>query len=337
MSSVSVRLVHVIVAGAAAQGVAPPDVLAAASIDPADLAEPDHRVSRAVETRLWHEAARLTGDESFGLHLTERPLVGDFAGLLFAMRSSATLGAAYERMIRYLRLVVQGPALDLRIDGHVARLRHYPPAEAPAPARHAVECLIAGLVVLAKQCVDSAFSPRAVRFRHAAPADIGEHRRVLGPGVRFGEAHDELEIDRALLTAPLASADAALCEVLDDHLASRLAALPSGGSFLDRARAALAAELVHGEPALPAIAARLRLHPRTLQRRLQQEGTSLSSLLDRVRADLAVRYLSEPRASISDVACHLGFSEVSTFHRAFKRWTGVTPAAYRRARSRSSA
>ena len=72
------------------------------------------------------------------------------------------------------------------------------------------------------------------------------------------------------------------------------------------------------------------MSPRSLQRRLQQEGSSLSAVLDRLRADLAVRYLGETRESIGEVAFRLGFSDPTTFHRAFRRWTGQTPAEYRR-------
>ncbi|WP_437631189.1 AraC family transcriptional regulator [Sorangium sp. So ce854] len=334
MSDISVRLFQAIVAGAAAEGVAPAELLAAAGVDPADLADPDMRFPRAVEARLWCEAARLLRDDCFGLHLSERLPVDGLGALGFAVRSSGTVGEAYERVARYLRLVARGPSLEIRIDGDVARLRHEPPRSGPAPSRHAIEFFLCNLVVLAKRGADPAFTPRAARLRHAAPARVDEHRRLFGAGLRFGEEHDELVIERAFLATPQAHAEPVLCEVLDQHLASVAAALPAETSFVERARSAIAAELAHGEPALPAIAARLRMSPRSVQRRLKEAGTSLSSLLDRLRADLAVRYLSESRDSIPEIAFLLGFSEVSTFHRAFKRWTGVTPATYRRGAGR---
>ncbi|WP_437797566.1 AraC family transcriptional regulator [Sorangium sp. So ce693] len=334
MSDISVKVFQAVVAGAAADGVAPAELLAAAGVDPGDLADPDMRFPRAIEARLWSEAARLVRDDSFGLRLAQRLPVGSLGALGFAVRSSATVGEAYARAARYLRVVAIGPSLDIRIEGDVALLRHEPPRSSPAPSRHAVEFFLGNLVVLARRGADPAFTPRAARFRHAAPARVDEHRHLFGAGLRFGEAHDELVIDRALLARPQAHAEPLLCEVLDQHLASLAAALPAEASFLERARSAIAAELAHGEPGLPAIAARLRMSPRSLQRRLKEEGTSLSSVLDRLRADLAVRYLSESRDAISEIAFLLGFSEVSTFHRAFKRWTGVTPAAYRRGAGR---
>lgn len=330
MSAVSVKIFQAIVAGAAAQGVAPPDLLEAAGVDAAILADPDARLPRAAENRMWHEAARLTRDEAFGLHLPERLPTDGLGAIGFALRSSPTIGGAYDRVGRYMRLVAHGPLLHVVLDDTVARLQHTPPAGDPAPTRHAVEFLLASLVDLARRGVDASFTPRAARFRHPPPMHGGEHHRVFGPDVRFEVDRDEVVIDRAFLDRPQREAEPALCEVLDRHLAAVLAALPPEGSFLERARAALASELADGDPTLESLADRLRMSPRSLQRRLQQEGCSLSALLDRLRADLAVQHLRESRQSIAEVAFLLGFSEVSTFHRAFKRWTGLTPAAYRR-------
>jgi AraC-like DNA-binding protein len=332
MSTVAVKVFQAIVAGAAARGVPPDELLSAAGIAAADLADPDGRLPRACEVRLWHEAARLTGDGCFGLHLSELLAIGDFGALGFAVRSSATVGEAYQRVARYLRLMAQDATLQIHLDGGAARLRHVPPTTEPRPSHHAVEFLMTNLLFVGQRGASAAFTARAARFRHPAPARTDEHRRLFGPGVRFAQEHDELVIDRELLSLPQAQAEPALCEVLDRHLSALAERLPADIGFLEQVRSCMAAELSRGEPTLPSIALRLRMSPRSLQRRLQQEGSSLQSLLSRLRADLAVRYLSESRESISEVAFLLGFSEVSTFHRAFKRWTGVTPAAYRRDR-----
>lgn len=331
MSDISVKVLRAIVAGAAASGVAPPELLAAARIEASELEDDDGHLPQAVERRLWREAVRLTGDEDFGLHLSEKLAVETFGALGFAVRSSATVGEAFERTARYLRLIVRGPALTIEVEGDVARLVHEPP-RGPAPSRHSVELLFGNLVRIGKRGAEGRFSPRLVSFRHEAPARVEEHRRLLGPELRFGAARDEMVIDRACLARPKADAEPALGAVLDQHLGALLSAQPEDASFLQRVRSALAAEIARGEPALSALAARLRMSPRSLQRRLRQEGSSLSAVLDDLRAELAARYLRESRESISEVAFLLGFSEVSTFHRAFKRWTGVTPAAYRRDR-----
>lgn len=317
MSGVSVQLLKAIVVGAAARAVPAEALLRAAGIAPEQLADPDGRAPRNAEIRLWHEAARLTGDDFFGLHLAELLPLADLGDVGFAVRSSVTIGEALARVARYLHLLAQGAVVEVHEAGDAAILRHRPPRGEPAPTRHAVECLLGNLVGLARRASQAAVTPRAARFRHPAPARTDEHRRVFGPGVAFGADHDELEIDGALLAQ------------------RQPEAAPMRGAFLDRVRAALEADLSGGEPTLTAVARRLRMSPRTLQRRLQHEGTSLQILTDRMRHDLAARYLDEPRASISEVAFLLGFSDVGSFHRAFKGWTGLTPAAYRRGRLRA--
>lgn len=279
---------------------------------------------------MWTQAARLAGDEQFGIHLCELLTADGMGPLGFAVRSSATLGEAYQRVGRYLRLLVLGPVVELHDDGEVARVRHLPPTTGPAPSRHAVEFLLGNLVSMARKGVGPGLTPKATRFRHAPPGRLDAHRALFGRDVRFDQDHDEIQLDRGLLAHPQPRAEPALALVLDRHITSLLAAEPAEQAFLDRVNAALATELERGEPSLAMVASRLHMSPRTLQRRLREEGTSLTERLDRIRQALATRHLSESTRSIGEVAFLLGFSEVSTFHRAFRRWTGVTPVAYRR-------
>lgn len=337
MSAVSVRVFQLVLVGASARGVDPQALLRAAGISGEALADPDARLPRAAELRLWTQAAALTGDEHFGVHLCEQLTVDGLGPLGFAVRSSATLGDAYQRVIRYLRLLVHGPALELELDGELARLRHRAPPGGPAPSRHAVEFLLGNMIVLARRNVDPSLTPRMVGLRHAAASRIDPYHSLFGRNIHFQHEHDEIVLDRELLARGHRNAEPSLARVLDHHLTSLLARVPADGeesSFLERVDVALAAELERGEPSLGAVAERLHMSPRTLQRRLRQEGSSLSARLDRTREAVATRLLGESTRSIGEVAFLLGFSEVSTFHRAFKRWTGVTPVAYRRGDAR---
>jgi len=325
-----VKIFQLILMGATARGVDPAELLAAVGISGRDLSDPDGRLPRTAELRMWTHAARLTGDECFGIRLAEQLTADGLGPLGFAVRSSATLGEAYQRIGRYLRLLVLGPGVELHEDGDVVRLRHLPPTTEPAPSRHAVELLLGILVSIARRGIGPGFTPTATRLRHAPPGRLDAHRALFGRDVRFDQDHDELVLERGLLAHPQPKAEPALAQVLDRHIDSLLAAEPVEPSFMDRVNAALVAELERGEPSLAAIAGKLHMSPRTLQRRLREEGTSLSDRLDRIRETLATRHLSESTRSVGEVAFMLGFSEVSTFHRAFRRWTGVTPVAYRR-------
>ena len=117
--------------------------------------------------------------------------------------------------------------------------------------------------------------------------------------------------------------------MLDRHAEELLAKYPPRDSLIDQVRNVIADEFRGGEPSLERIADHLGLTPRTLQRKLQELGTSYNDVLDQMRRQLAERYLREPQMAICEVAYLLGFSESSSFHRAFKRWTGVTPKEFR--------
>lgn len=336
MTTVSVKVLRMVALGAAAVGVPQPELLAAAGLLPEQLADPDGRLPRRCELLLWQAAARLSRDEHFGLHLSERAQAGDFGGLGFAVRSSATVGEAYQRIVRYLRVLVQDARLELVVDraaeGGAARLRSQRPPDGEPLSRHQIEFLLGMLLAAGRMGSGVDFMPREVRFAHPAPPRLAELVRIFGPALRFEQPVDELVFDSSLLRLPQHEAEPALAAVLDRHLQDLVARLPQSESFLDRVRGCLAGELARGEPSLSRVAQRLHMSPRSLQRRLHQEGQSLQSLLVELRVELARRYLAEPGESVSEVAFLLGFSEVSTFHRAFKRWTGQTPGEYRKSR-----
>ena len=117
--------------------------------------------------------------------------------------------------------------------------------------------------------------------------------------------------------------------MLDRHAEELLAKFPPQHSLVDQVRSIITTELRGGDPSLEHVADKLSLTPRTLQRKLQDLGISHNALLDQMRRQLAMRYLREREMAICEVAYLLGFSESSSFHRAFKRWTGVTPKEFR--------
>lgn len=331
MSSISVRVLQGIIAGAVARGVDVGALLAAASLTPAQLADPDQRLPPTCADRLWHHAARLSGDDLLGIHVAELFAPADLGGLGFAVRSSATVGESYRRIVRYLKLLVAVGALSLHEEGRQVRIRRSMYSDELSPSRHAHECLFMTLLLIGRRSTEDPFLPQQVRFSHPEPSAAAGLAAALGGPVEFDQPVTELVLDARLMNLPLRESEPALAAVLDRHLEEQARGLPSGASLLERVRAVLASELRSGEPTLADTAKRLSMSSRSLQRSLQGQGTTLQEVLQSLRADLAQRYLAEQRESIAEVAFLLGFSEVSTFHRAFKRWTGQTPHEYRAA------
>lgn len=333
MATATVQNVRLVVAAAMARGVPAGKLLAEIGLDPQALLDADGRVPVESALRAWHVAAELSGDAAFGLSAVEhmRP---DFLGCLgHAIHSSASFADGLRRLARYFHLVNQRVALELAEDGPLARVHIVADHDRDHDElRHPMECLLGMLLLSGRRATGQALIPTSVSFRHAAPADLAVHRRVFGVTPRFGQSAIELAFPRGVVELPHRAPDGEMITIVERHLRRLLDELPAVETFAGRVRRVLLEELRLGEPTLPRIAARLRTSARTLQRRLGQEGTSLQALLDDARRLLSLRHLAESKESIAEISFLLGFAEVRTFHRAFKRWTGSTPAAYRRSK-----
>lgn len=134
-----------------------------------------------------------------------------------------------------------------------------------------------------------------------------------------------------LLARQQRHAEPRLLAVLARQLDGLLVEQPEDHRFLEQVKRCMMNELPDREPSIAVVAAKQRMSPRTLQRRLYGEGTTFAALLSDLRRDLAVRYLADARLEIGEVGFLLGFQDATAFHRAFKRWTGSTPAQHRRA------
>jgi len=340
------KTILTVVGFAASVGVSPSELLQAAGLDPQIFADPDAYLPHAQELRVWDEAVRMTGDQDFGVHLAEW-VAGSpedhFDVLAFAVRSSATLGEHYRLAGRYIRLIHEGIYLSLEQDGDVARLVHGHSPEQIGP-RHPVEGMLALMYLMGRRTLgedspprvaDSVFTPQVVRFAHPRPPRVSEQERVFRAPVEYACPRNELVLARDLLARPQRHAELRLLALLDRQLGGLLSVLPESRRLRDEVRRCLMDELPEGKPVVAAVATKLHMSARSLQRGLQSEGTSFAEVLSDLRRDLALRYLEDRRISIHEVGFLLGFAEVSAFHRAFKRWTERTPAEYRRSAPRS--
>jgi AraC-like DNA-binding protein len=169
--------------------------------------------------------------------------------------------------------------------------------------------------------------PRAVRFRHAAPAALDEHRTLFGCPLEFHAAHTQLELDDEVCAMPMQHANATFFAIFEQQVERALARLPRVAGASDTVRGAVRAALASGGCTLAATARGLGIGARTLQRQLRFEGTSFAAVVDALRRELAHAYLDR-RVSIPETAALLGYGDETAFHRAFRRWTGTTPIRY---------
>lgn len=323
-----------IVSAAAARGADPAQLVLATGFEPALAANPDAKISLALEDALWKEAARATGDDAFGLHAAELVQPGMFDVLDYAVRTALTLRVSLERLARYNRLVHDAAVFELVPDGSVVRVEHDFRVGSGAQSRHSAEFTLASLVVVAAQLRGEPLWPRAVAFAHAEPQrpeTLAEHRRLFGIAPKFGCRRKSVTFDAHDLDRSLPQPDRALWRVIGRHAETLLAQLPPlHETIAARVRSLLSTTLGDQVPTLGDLASKLKMSERSLQRKLADEKLTFEALLDQVRRDLALRYLADPKIAVAEIAYLLGYSEPSPFHRAFKRWTGLTPSEARR-------
>lgn len=334
VSSVSVAYLQGLIDHLHRQGIDSAALLGEVQLTPAVLAQRDQRIAASAYLRLLGLGVERSGDDCLGLHLGEAVRPGYYGVLGYLLMSCATLGDALHRQARYAALVGNLGALGL--DDEPARDAQEPQVALswqPVLAqqqRQSCEETLAGWVSFGRWISGLDIAPTEVRFQHPAPLDTGEHARIFRCPVHFGQADNALVFPKRLLAAPLGQADAQVRATLDAYAERLLRELRQGHNVFDRARLALAGQLGERVPDLEQLAALLQLSPRTLQRRLREAGLSFSQLLDETRQQLVLHYLRDPTLELADIAFFVGFSEPGSLVRAFRRWTGQSPADYRR-------
>ncbi len=293
-----------------------------------EIADAEAWVSHERVVRLWQIGAELTGDPNLGLRVSAAIPAGAFGVVEFALRKSDNLLDGFHRASRYFRLghdVARMNVIDL---GERVAFDHVLPGGRTLP-RVAADFVLSNALLIARDAVGGDLVPVEVRLDYAEPEDKALLRERFCDNLTFSAGERALVFAATDLERPLQQSEPGLCAILDQHASDLLAKLPTIGSFSDRVRELLAGQLAGGNPTSQEMARVLKMSVRTLHRRLTEEGTSHKQLLEQLRRELAGNYLRDQQIAISEVAYLLGFSEPSAFHRAFRRWTGKTPAAFR--------
>ena len=311
-------------------------VLRAFHLERERLVNPHGFMPTADFAALLEEAAAATGDDCFGLHFGARFDSRDIGPLAYVILHSPSIGMAIANAARYLRLHNQGAHVAYVREPPVAYLQHVligVPAE--LRRQHAEYSLAVALRTI-RLMAGSTWSPLEVQFEHKAPADTAEHVRVFGAPVTFGCAAGAFMVDLDFAERQVPAADGRLYPILTRFLDDMLMAMPPEDTFLTSLRRAIGEALRRGKPDLREVAGVMALGTRTLQRRLAEAGVDFTTLVDDTRHRLALRYLADPRNTLTEIAYLLGYSQASAFNRAFRRWTCTTPLQYRRGKLRSS-
>jgi AraC-like DNA-binding protein len=311
-------------------GVDRADLLRAAKIDDAQLRDPDARIPLSAIVRLWHAAALHVADPTFGLRLGCEACAREFGLVGYTMAFSGTVSAALTRLARYDRIVSDSLVvhLDDGPEGMWIRIDAEPALQAFRPA---ADARLAALLSVCREIAAAPIAPLIVHLPYRRPPDVKDYEKFFRAPLEFGAPATALLLSREDLVRPVSCSDEVLIGYLDQLAQQILTGLGAEKTIRDRVRRLLWSSLSDGVPDLEDMARRLAMSPRTLQRRLRDEGTTFAAVLTGFRQDMARPLLRDGRLAVSEVAFLLGYEDPSSFQRAFRRWSGRSPRAFRRA------
>lgn len=324
----SVTLLRFISEGLGALGADWRAIFRSCGIDSAAIADSEARFARSSYDQLWPAAAKWTGDAGIGLHVGERiqPHAVNILGYL--MLSSATVGEGLERAIRYHRVITGENWIEIEKRANSMLIRLIPgnlPEEARALHTEYVALLLLNLLSWVS---GDDVQPTEVRFAHPRLADEAEYQRALQCSVRFDCPENTVLLSGAVVSRPSLNANPEIARIHQEFAENQLAEF--GEESVAHGVAKLLASLLEVGPLdLSTIAKCQHMSPRTLQRRLAEEGTTFQKILESLRRDLCLRHLKSARDPLSEIAYLAGFADASSFNRAVRRWTGQTPLRYR--------
>jgi AraC-like DNA-binding protein len=313
------------------QGLSATELLQRAEVKPYVLNQKSARIPFCQHAALLDLAARATENGCFGLDLAANQGDPRDNGLLvYTALSSKTLGEALKVLKRYFHVLNEAIDVSVVIAPREVTIDYHLSDTRLATPRQAMEFGAANFVRTLRFLTNSRLRPVEVKFRHSRNQEIAKFERFFGCPVRFGTRQNSLTFSRRQLALPLATADKRLHGLLTGYCEEILANREDSSPDLrHRAERIIAKLLCRGEAETEAVAHELGMSVRTLARRLGDLGVSFGQILDELRHDLAVRYLRDQNLSLSQIAFLLGYSELSAFSHAFRRWTRTTPGEWR--------
>jgi AraC-like DNA-binding protein len=300
-----------------------------AGFSASELEDPDSRVPLGKICNVWRVMIDRTRDPGLGLHLGIETEVRELGLVGYAAYHSQTLRAAFDRIARYSRIVNEALVAHM-IDEDDRGTFAVDKAPRLDSLRHPIDGRMASAMAVARELTGVDLTPLEVRLPYPRPEDTAEHRRVFQCPVHFDQPESMLVFRKVDLDRGVVHADETLSGYLDKLAADSLESLSADVTFKQRVRRAIWSELSGGKPNVRQIAKQLGVSPRTLQRRLEEERTSFAAELDGLRHEMASRLLQDQHLAVYEIAFLLGYSEPSTFYRAFRRWKRVSPQEYRR-------
>ena len=315
---------------AAQLGVSRDTLLREAKLDERQVRDPDSRIPLTAVTRLWRVVTKHSPDPAIGLRLGADARVRELGLVGYAMAFSSTLGSALRRLGHYSRIVSDALVVSLETQGEATWLR-VDVQPALRVFRPAVDARLSAVLSVCREITGAPIAPLIVQLPYRRPPEVKDYETFFAAPLEFGALATAFLLRNEDLARPVAVADPTLTGYLDRLADQALATLGSERTVRERVRRVLWSELAEAVPSLDGVAKALGASARTLQRQLREEQTTFAAVLAELRRELAPSLLRDGRLGVSEVAFLLGYEDPSAFQRAFRRWFGRSPRAFRSA------
>lgn len=333
MGSVTSLFVRKMVAGAEPAGIDGPAYLTSVGIDPDAALDPKQMIADEAYYSMLEAMAEEVDVTDLPLRVGDSMRCDEYGALGLAWKAAPTLRGSYMRVERFARIWTSVVSYKIEPKDNSTLWIEHRAGERRLGLRLSVEADMASAVSISRQVSPVPFNPEAVYFKHPAPMTLDDHHAFFGCPVLYDAEHDGLLISNAALDQPNKLGDEGITQFLLPHLEGELSKLRNEPALGDQTKEAIARALSEGPPRMDDIARSMGFSARSFHRRLSEHGMSFQMLAEETRRELAEGLLRDDQYSLADVAFLTGFSEQSSFTRAFKRWVGHTPANYRKAQA----
>ncbi len=308
-------------------GISPDPLFRKMHVDPDLMEDPNARYRISAINRLHEKAAESIADPCFGLKAADHWHPSHMHALGYAWLASSSLRNALARLSRYIRIIDDSAELKITEDSDALSVAYIDNTDTRVNPWNA-DIALSVITAMCRANYGERLDPIGVYLKHAEPPCAGDFFAYFRCPVHFDSTVDRLAFAREAVDKHLVGDNPQLAR-LNDQITVRYLAELDAGNITNRVKAAIVDQMPSGNVTDQAIAEVLHMGVRALQRKLREEGTTFKTLLDGTRRELACQYIRDSRLNLNEISFLLGFAEVSSFSRAFKRWTGEAPSVYR--------
>lgn len=302
-------------------------MLRRAQINPTTLHDPDLLISSRSFVELLELSANMARCHDFGLRLSLNRGVKPLGAIGMLALNEASIENALRTIAKYLHIHNEGLRSATRILGDITQLSFTSEFGTPQSNRQIAELSLGVAIQFLRILMGETWYPIDVNFAHSAPSDTSLHRRIFRAPIYFDQEFDGLTLLTSEVKQPIQKVNEQMHKFLYKYVG--LMDKRHGQDIVSRSRRIIRDLLSSGQCSKPLVAGYMFMNPRTLQRRLQEQGYTFKQLVEDVRANLAAQHLTNSQKSLTDLAEILGYSELSAFTRFFKRSFGMSPSKWR--------